>query len=40
LAITGALVTSWVSVRMMVQDDNGHLQPCTQDVPFEMGLCG
>ena len=29
-----------VSVRMMVQDDNGHLQPCTQDVPFEMGLCG
>lgn len=29
-----------VSVRMMVQDADGHLQSCSQDVPFEMGLCG
>ena len=29
-----------VSVRMMIQDAEGHLQPCTEDIPFEMGLCG
>jgi hypothetical protein len=28
-----------VSVRLMRQDEQGHLAPVSDDVPFEMALC-
>ena len=36
--LSGNRMMVWV--RMMTQLDNGHLEPSTQDVPFEMALCG
>jgi cell division protein ZapD len=35
--ISGNRLMIWV--RMMRQDENGRLQHCTEDVPFEMALC-
>jgi cell division protein ZapD len=35
--ISGNRLMIWV--RMMRQDENGRLQHCHEDVPFEMALC-
>ena len=35
--ISGNRLMIWV--RMMRQDENGRLQHCQDDVPFEMALC-